>query len=175
MLKKISITIAVILAVLLVVALFRPSTVQVERSIVIRAKPEKIFDQINNFRKWSSWSPWEKIDPDMKRTYSGENSGIGAKYAWSGNREIGTGSMEITGSETGSRITLNLDFVEPFEGHNIVDFILKNRGDSTAVTWSIRCEQNYFARLIGIFVSMDSMIGDEFEKGLSDLKSVAER
>ena len=128
MLKTIAIVIAVLVAAVLVYTAMQPDNFHVERSIVIKAPPEKIFPNINSFHQWEAWSPWEKIDPAIKRTYGGAESGKGATYAWQGNKDVGTGRMEIVESTPSSNVLIKIDFVEPFEGHDIVQFTLTPQG-----------------------------------------------
>ncbi len=175
MFKKIAIAIVVLLAAVLIFAATRPDTFRVERSASIKAPPEKIFAILNDFQKWGSWSPWEKKDPAMKRTFGATTSGKGARYAWDGNKDVGKGSMEIAESSPPSALTIKLDFIEPFEGHNIVDFALEPKGDSTNVTWILHGPMPFISKVISIFCSMDSMIGKDFEAGLANLKAVAEK
>jgi uncharacterized protein YndB with AHSA1/START domain len=175
MLKKIAIVVAVIIAGVLILAATKPDTFRVERSASIKAPPEKIFAILNDFQKWGSWSPWEKKDPTMKRTFGATTSGKGAQYAWEGNKDVGKGSMEITESSPSSRLTIKLDFIEPFEGHNIVDFTLAPKSDSTSVNWTIHGPMPFISKVISVFCSMDSMIGKDFEAGLANLKAAAEK
>lgn len=175
MFKKILIIIIVVIGVILIYAATRPDTFTVKRSAEIKAKPEKIFDQINDFQKWTAWSPWEKMDPEMKRTYSGQKRGKGARYGWEGKSGVGTGSMEITDSVKPSQITMSLDFEKPMKAHNVVEFTFDQKNGATNVTWSMSGEQNFFAKLMGIFMSMDNMVGKDFEAGLANLKTVVEK
>jgi len=176
MFKKILIAIAVLIAALLIYAATRPDTFRVERAASIKAPPEKVFALINDLRRWDSWSPWEKKDPAMKRTFGSDaTSGKGATYAWEGNSDVGQGRMEIAESVAPSRVRIKLDFVKPFEAHNLVDFTLEPKADATQVTWAIHGPSPYISKLIGIFCSMDSMIGKDFEDGLASLKVVAEK
>lgn len=168
--------IVVVLAVagVLIFATTKPDNFRVQRSASIKAPPEKISAVLADFRAWDSWSPWEKVDPAMKRTFSGAEKGKGAVYAWTGNREVGQGSMEIT--EAGpSRVALDLDFVKPFEGHNKVVFTLAPKGDVTEVIWDMRGPSPYITKVITVFCDMDAMIGKQFETGLANLKTVSER
>jgi uncharacterized protein YndB with AHSA1/START domain len=165
----------VLIAALLAFAATRPSKFRVLRQASIKAPPEKIFPLIADFHNWTSWSPWEKKDPALKRTFSGAASGKGAIYAWEGNRDVGTGRMEITDASSPSRITIQLDFIKPFEGHNVTDFTLQPEGGATTVTWDMHGPLAYMARVFGIFVNMDKMIGNDFEAGLANLKAVAEK
>ena len=175
MLKTIAIVVVVAIVATLVYAATRPDDFRVQRSTSIKAPPEKIFALINDFHRWDSWSPWEKIDPAMKRTYSGAASGKGTIYAWQGNSKVGEGRMEIADASPPSKVTIKLDFVKPIEGHNTAEFTLEPKGDSTNVTWLMYGPSAYIAKVFGIFVSMDKMIGDDFEAGLANLKSVAEK
>jgi uncharacterized protein YndB with AHSA1/START domain len=175
MVKKIVIAIVVLIAVILIFAATKPDTFNVQRAASIKAPPEKIFAVLNDFQKWSTWSPWEKKDPAMKRTFSAATSGKGAKYAWEGNKEVGKGSMEIAESLPPSRLSIKLDFIEPFEGHNIVEFKLEPKGDSTNVSWTMHGPMPFISKVISVFCSMDSMIGKDFEAGLANLKAVAEK
>ena len=175
MLKTIAIVVVVAIVATLVYAATRPDNFRVQRSTSIKAPPEKIFALINDFHRWDSWSPWEKMDPAMKRTYSGAASGKGTMYAWQGNSKVGEGRMEIADASPPSKVTIKLDFVKPIEGHNTAEFTLEPKGGSTNVTWLMYGPSAYIAKVIGIFVSMDKMIGDDFEAGLANLKSVAEK
>jgi uncharacterized protein YndB with AHSA1/START domain len=175
MLTKIAIGIVAIIAAVLLFATTRPDSFSVQRTATIKAPPEKIFPLINDFHSWAAWSPWEKLDPAMQRTHSGPPAGKGAAYAWVGNSKVGEGRMEILESTPSSKISIKLDFIEPFEGHNTADFTLQPQGDSTQVTWVMHGPAPYITKLMGIFVSMDSMIGKDFEAGLANMKAVAEK
>lgn len=167
--------IAAAIIVILVIAATRPDTFQVQRAAVIQASPEKIFPLIEDFHAWGGWSPWEKKDPAMKRNFSGPSTGKGAIYAWDGNGEVGQGSMEIVEDTPPSKLVLKLDFVKPFEGHNVVTFTLVPQGEATNVTWTMEGVSPFMAKVVGLFCDMDSMIGKEFEVGLRDLKALAEK
>ena len=166
---------ASVIGLLLVYAATRPDSFRIERSAHIQAPPEKVFDFIDDFRRWTAWSPWENIDPALKRTYSGAAAGKGAAYAWEGNRNVGSGRMEITESTPASKIVIKLDFIRPFEGHNIAEFTLvPGARGGTALTWAMYGPSPYVSKLMGIFVSMDRMIGGQFEQGLAKLKKSSE-
>lgn len=175
MIKTIAIVVVVALAALLAFAATRPDTLRVERRTSIKAPPEKIFPLIQDLHAWRAWSPYETKDPAMKRTYSGAASGPGATYAWEGNKEVGQGSMQITDTAAPSKLTLRLDFLEPFEAHNTVDFTLQPQGDATEVTWAMHGPCPFVSKLMGVFFDMDKMIGTDFEAGLAKLKTVAEK
>jgi uncharacterized protein YndB with AHSA1/START domain len=175
MIKAIGIIVAVLVAGVLIFAATKPDTFRVQRAASIKAPPEKVFALINDFKRWDAWSPWEKKDPAMKRTFGATTSGKGATYAWEGNREVGQGRMEIAESVPPSKVTLKLDFLKPFEAHNIVEFTLEPKGDSTNVTWAMQGDTPYFAKIIHVFIDMDSMVGKDFETGLANLKAAAEK
>jgi uncharacterized protein YndB with AHSA1/START domain len=168
------IVLALALGALLILAALKPDVFRVQRSVSIKAAPEKIFPLINEFDRWSAWSPYEKKDPAMKRTRSGPAAGKGAAYAWEGNGDVGAGRMEITDSSTPSLIALNLDFTKPFEAHNKVEFTLEGKGGTTNVTWSMRGPVPYVAKIVHVIFDMDKMVGKDFEAGLANLKSISE-
>jgi hypothetical protein len=173
--KKIALVAVVLIGAILAYAATRPDSLHVQRMAGIKAPPEKIFPLISDFRRWSSWSPYEKIDPAMKRVYGGAANGKGAVYEWEGNSQVGQGRMEITDISQPSRVTIKLDFVKPLEGHNVAEFALVPQGDSTTVTWTMDGPTPYIGKIIGVFVNMDTMIGKDFETGLANLKAIAEQ
>jgi hypothetical protein len=146
----------------------------VERSKAIQAPAEAVYAEIADFHRWTAWSPWEDIDPNLQRTYSGPDAGAGARYAWSGNRKAGEGTMEITEAVDNARVVIDLRFVKPFRSHSTTVFHLKPEGESTRVTWTMTGPMTLMTRIMGVFKSMDKMIGPDFEKGLQRLKSVVE-
>ncbi|HEY0567807.1 MAG TPA: SRPBCC family protein [Xanthobacteraceae bacterium] len=165
----------VAVAAVLTYAASRPDDFRVERSASINATPEKIFPLINDLQAWRGWSPYERLDPAMKRTHSGAASGKGAVYAWDGNQNAGAGRMEIVESSPPSKLVIKLDFSRPFEGHNTSEFTLEPRGNATGITWAMYGRKPFAAKLMGIFVNTDNMIGRDFETGLANLKALAER
>ena len=175
MLKKIALVLVVLIAAVLIFAATKPDIFRVQRAAAIKAPPDKIFPLINDFRQWGAWSPWEKKDPAMKRTFGAVTSGKGATYAWEGNKDVGSGSMEITESVAPSKVGLKLDFLKPFEAHNTVELTLAPAGDVTNVTWAMQGPTPYFAKIIHVFMDMDSMVGKDFEAGLANLKAAAEK
>ena len=175
MIKIIALVVVAAIAAVLIFAATKPDVFRVQRAASIKAPPDKVFPFINDFKRWEAWSPWEKKDPAMKRSFGATTGGKGATYAWEGNKDVGQGSMEITQSVPSSRIALKLDFVKPFEGHNVVEFTLEPKGDATQVTWTMAGETPYFAKIIHVFIYMDSMVGKDFEAGLANLKSIAEK
>ena len=175
MLRLIGIAAVVLVGGLLAYVAGRPDSFRVQRAATIKAPPEKIFAQINDFQRWTAWSPYEKKDPAMRRTLSGAPSGKGAVYEWEGNKDIGQGRMEIVETAPPSQLTLKLDFLRPFEAHNMVDFTLVPRGDSTEVTWAIHGPSPFMSKVMGLMMDMDKMIGGDFEVGLANLKALSER
>ena len=175
MIKIIIIAVVVLIAAVLIFSATRPDTFSVQRALLIKASPEKIFPLINDFHNWSTWSPWEKMDLAMKKTHSGSASGKGAVYAWEGNNKVGQGSMEITESFPSEKIIMKLDFIKPFEGHNIAEFTLQPQGDATNVQWVMHGPSPYISKVIGLFCNMDNLIGKDFETGLANLKTLAEK
>lgn len=150
-------------------------TYTVERSATIAAPPSRVYEQIADFHNWTNWSPWEELDPELRRTYSGAAAGTGAVYEWSGNRKAGEGRMEITRAEDPSGVEIDLDFVKPFKSHNQTAFTIAPAGDGSQVTWRMVGKQTLGLRIFGIFRSMDSLVGKDFEKGLGRLKAHTER
>ena len=150
------------------------ATYQVQRSIKINANPSPIYDKIVNFHNWASWSPWEDKDPTMTKSYGATDSGVGASYSWKGNRKVGQGNMTITDAAEPSRIDLDLQFLKPFKAQNKTVFSLEPAGDGTEVTWTMTGQHNILSRIMSVFVSMDKMVGKDFEKGLANLKTDAE-
>jgi uncharacterized protein YndB with AHSA1/START domain len=174
-LKKIMMVSVVAIAAVLIFAATRPDTFKVERSTGIKAPPDKVFALINDFPSWQSWSPWEGLDPDMKRTMSATTAGKGAVYEWDGNNEVGKGRMEIVESTPPSKVGIELAFFRPFEAHNRAEFTLVPEGDGTKVTWTMSGPMPYVSKLMTLVFDMDKMIGKDFEAGLAKMKSVAEK
>jgi uncharacterized protein YndB with AHSA1/START domain len=168
------VVILVLLGILLLVAATKPDAFRIERTASIKAPPEKIFAFINDFHTWGGWSPWEKLDPAMKKTHSGPENGRGAVYEWEGNKQVGKGRMEITEAVPPSKVTIKLDFFKPFEAHNTAEFTMAGQGDATNVTWAMYGRQPFMFKVMSIFMSMDKMIGKDFETGLANLKGLAE-
>jgi uncharacterized protein YndB with AHSA1/START domain len=173
-LKKILLVVVLLIAGVLVYATTRPDTLHVEREVTMNAPPEKISPFLQDFRQWAAWSPYDRLDPAMTKTFSGAERGVGAVYEWAGNSQVGRGRMEITEAEP-TRTTIKLDFIEPFEGHNVATFTLAPSGNSTTVTWSMDGPSPYVTKLMGVFINMDNMIGQDFQTGLESLKILAER
>jgi uncharacterized protein YndB with AHSA1/START domain len=175
MIKTILIGLVLVVAAILIYAATRPDGLHIERSASIKAPPEKIFALINDFQQWPQWSPWEKLDPDMKRTLSTPAHGVGASYGWVGNSKVGEGRMEILSTSAPYKIDIKLDFLKPFEAHNKALFTLTPQGDGTTVLWVMEGPTPYITKLMSVFMDMDKMIGKDFEAGLANMKAAAEK
>lgn len=170
----IAIIAAVAIAIVLLMAAAKPDTFHVERAVTIAAPPERIFPLINDFRNWRSWSPYEKLDPAMKRTLSGAESGKGAIYEWHGNGKAGQGRMEIAAASP-SKVAIDLHFLKPFRANNLAEFKLDPQGGTTKVTWSMDGKSAFATKIMGTVFNLDRMIGKDFETGLANLKAIAEK
>jgi hypothetical protein len=175
MFKKIAIGVVVLILIVLGLAAMQPDSFRVQRAIAIKAPPEKIMPLISDFHNWPQWSPWEKLDPSMNRHYSGATRDVGAVYAWDGNKDVGSGRMEITSVTPPTKVGINLVFLQPFESHCVTDFTLDGKGETTTVTWTMSGPSNFMTKVMGLFASMDSMIGKDFEAGLASMKAAAEK
>ncbi len=173
MLKKILIGVGAAFALLLVVISLQPATFHVERSVAIAAPPEAAFAQVNDFHAWRAWSPWEKLDPTLKRTYDGAPAGVGAKYAWVGNKEVGEGRMTIEES-TPTKIAIKLEFLKPFQATNTATFTFAKTGEGTKATWAMDGNNNFISKAFHLVMDMDKLIGRDFERGLLAIKTAAE-
>ena len=176
--RIIGILVAVIVvgvAGVLAFAATKPDSFRVQRATSIKATPEKIFPLLNDLHNFASWSPYEKKDPAMKRTHSGAPSGKGAVYEWDGDKNVGRGRLAIADSTPPSKVTLDLDMLAPLKAHNIVEFTLEPKGDTTHVTWAMNGQVPYVAKIVHVFLNVDKMVGQDFEAGLANLKAVAER
>jgi hypothetical protein len=167
-------SLVLLVAIVLAVASTRPDSFEVHRAIDIKATPATIAPLINDFHAWTRWSPWEDRDPALKRTYEGAESGTGAIYSWVGNRNVGSGRMEVL-EATLNRILIKLDFLAPFKAHNTAEFALAPTVDGTRVTWMMRGPSPLITKVMGLFMNMDRMIGPDFEAGLAKLKAAAEQ
>lgn len=174
MIMPILISLAVIVVLFVVVVAMRPSEFRVARSARIAAPPEAAFAQVNDLHRWAAWSPWEKIDPALKRTFEGPAAGMGASYSWAGNNKVGQGRMTIIESHPGELVRIQLEFLKPFRATNTAEFTFKSEGSQTAVTWSMFGKNNFMGKALHVFMNMDKMIGGQFEKGLAQMKPVAE-
>ena len=174
MLQNILLGLAILIAGLLLFAASRPASFRIERRATMKAPADRIFAQLTDFHAWAAWSPWEKMEPGMQRTYSGAASGVGAAYAWAG-AKVGSGRMEIMDMTPSSRLTIKLDFLKPFEAHNTTIFTLTPGGDGVSVTWAMEGANRLIGKVMGIFMSLDKMIGKDFEAGLANMKALVEK
>ena len=174
-LARVGVIVVVAIAAILIYAATKPDSFRVERSASMNAPPEKIFPYIEGLKRWAEWSPYEARDPEMKRTYSGAESGKGAVYEWDGNKNVGTGRMEILNSTPPNKVVIKLDFLKPFEGHNTAELTVEPKGGQTIVTWAMYGPSTFMTKLIGTFMDMDDMIGRDFAAGLAKLKTVVEK
>ncbi len=173
--KKICLALAAIVAVVAAFVAMQPSDFHVERSLTISAPPSEVFAQVNDFHNWEAWSPWAKMDPDAKNSFEGPSSGTGAIFSWDGNAEVGAGSMTIMESRPNELIRIKQDFVRPMAAVNTTEFEFKGESDQTVVTWSMFGRKNFLCKGVCLFMSMDAMIGDNFEKGLAEIKAISEK
>ena len=170
----VAIVLAIAILIVLGLASAKPDTFSVRRSAVLQAPAEAIFPLINNFHQWAKWSPWENKDPAMKRDYSGAESGKGAIYAWDGNKNVGSGRMEILDASAPSKIVIKLDFFKPFEAHNTAEFTILPQDDATDVNWVMHGPAPFMSKVMQVFMNIDKMVGEDFEAGLANLKRLAE-
>ncbi|MFO1499174.1 MAG: SRPBCC family protein [Verrucomicrobiota bacterium] len=174
MLKKILLALAAVIVIFLGIVAMQPADFRVVRSTTIAAPPAAIFAHINDFHRWPTWSPWAKLDPDMKQTYEGPDSGQGSVYSWAGNSKVGEGRMTLTDSRPNELVRIKLEFLKPFAAVNTTEFVLLPEGKGTAVTWSMAGKNNFISKAFCLFVNMDRMVGGDFEKGLAQMKSAVE-
>ncbi len=175
MLKILGLGVVVALAAVLVLAARKPDSFRVQRAITIQAPPDRIFALINDFHAWGAWSPWEKLDPAMQRQFSGPAAGQGSAYGWEGNSKVGQGRMEILEAQASSNVRIKLDFLKPFEAHNTATFTLQPMADGTHVSWVMEGPAPFISKLMQVFMSMDDMVGKDFEAGLTNMKAAAEK
>ena len=174
MIKKIILGLVAVIAIICVIASFRPDEMKVTRSATMAASPEAVFKVVNNFRMWGEWSPWAKLDPNMKVTYEGPAEGVGAVYRWSGNNEVGEGSTTLVESKPNEKVAMKLAFVRPMEGENDVQFTFVPEGTGTKVTWAMQGKVPFIGKVVGMFMDCDKMCGDAFNEGLANLKQIVE-
>src|ERR1700727_1017848 len=171
----IAVVLAIAIAVVLILAATKPDSFSVTRAIDITAPAERIFPLIDDFHQWVAWSPWENKDPAMQRSYDGPVSGKGAVYGWDGNKDVGSGRMEILEASAPSKILIKLDFLKPFEAHNTAEFTMLPQGAGTRLTWVMRGPAPFMSKLMQLFMNLDQMIGKDFEIGLANLKKLVEQ
>ncbi len=161
-------------AVLGVIVALQPDTFRVARSMTMSAAPPVVFAQVDDLRNWEAWNPWQKKDPAMKLAYSGPQTGPGASYSWAGNKDVGEGSLTIKESRPNDLVRMELQFTKPFRATNIATFTFAPAGNQTNVTWIMEGRNNFFSKAFQLVMNMDKMIGDDFEKGLANMKAVVE-
>ncbi len=171
MIKKILLVLAIAAAAFCAVVSLQPSQFRIARSAVIPAPPAAVFAQVNDFHAWEAWSPWAKMDPDSKTVFEGPESGKGAVFKWSGNKDVGEGVMTITESRPYERILINLEFIKPFAGTNLTEFTFEPEGSGTRVTWTMSGENSFIGKAMSLVINCDKMVGEQFEKGLANITS----
>ena len=171
----VGVVLVVVVAGILIYAATKPNDFRVQRTLAIKAPPEKLFAMIADLHGWAAWSPYEKKDPAMKRSFAGAPSGKGAIYEWDGNKNVGKGRMEVLESTPPAKVVIKLDFFSPFEAHNTAEFTLVPQGDTTTVTWAMYGPSPYISKVMGTLMDMDKMIGTDFAAGLVNLKALAEK
>jgi len=174
MLKIILLSLLAVVVIFVVIVAMQPEDFKVSRSATIAAPAATVFAQVNDFHKWEAWSPWAKMDPNSKATYSGPESGPGASFAWAGNNEVGEGRMTIKESKPNDLVLIDLQFIKPFAANNVAEFTFKPQGDQTQVTWTMSGKNNFFFKAFSLFMNCDKMVGPQFEKGLSSMKAISE-
>ena len=172
--KYIFATLVAMIAVLCIVIAMQPDDFKVARSATMKATPAAVFEQVNDFHKWDAWSPWAKMDPNAKATFDGPTSGKDAKFSWAGNSDVGEGNMTIVESKPDDHVRIRLDFIKPLAGTNDVLMKIEPQGDETKLTWSMSGKKNFITKAIGLFMDCDKMVGDQFEKGLANMKAIVE-
>jgi len=175
MIRMLAVVAAIALAAILALAAFEPDEFRVQRSTTINAPAAKVFPLIDDFRRWTAWSPFEKMDPTMRRTYGATTAGKGATYAWQGDGKAGAGRMEIAESTAPSRVGIVLDFEKPIANRARTTFTLSPHGDATLVTWTMESPNRYLVKVMHLFFDAEQIVGDDFARGLADLKAAAEK
>ena len=166
---------AIVVSIIVILALRQADTFSVVRSIDVGAPPQAVHDVLNGFGRWHEWNPWQKLDAAMKQTREGPATGVGAVYAWDGNSKAGAGRMEIDHVTADQEVQMKLDFYRPFKSHNRAIFCTESSGAGTKVTWTMTGPMQFISKLMSVFMSMDKMIGKDFEEGLRNLKALVEK
>jgi hypothetical protein len=174
MLRKTLLGLAVLVIVFVIVVALQPADFRIERRATLNAPASVVFTQVNDFHLWNAWSPWAKIDPAMQQSFTGAAAGKGAVYSWNGNKEVGEGRMTILDSRPSELVRINLEFIAPFKATNLTDFTFKGSGNQTEVVWAMTGKNDFMLKAVGLFMNMDKTVGGDFERGLAQLKSVAE-
>lgn len=174
LIKKILLGLAVVVIAFLGIVAVQPSTFRVERSATFAAPPEKVFSQVNDFHNWDAWSPWAKLDPNVKNSFDGPAAGEGAKFHWNGNNDVGEGGMTITESKPGELVRIKLDFIRPMASTSTTEFTFEGEGNQTRINWAMFGENDFMGKAFCLFMNMDKMIGGDFERGLASMKKIVE-
>lgn len=174
MLRKVLLGLGVAVLLFVVVVATRPGAFRIERSTSISAPPAVVYNLVEDFHAWGAWSPWEKLDPSMKRSFEGSPRGVGAIYGWAGNDKAGEGKMTIERAEAPNLVGIKLQFLKPFEATNAVTFTFTPAGADTKVVWVMEGTNNFVGKAFSMFMDMDTMVGDDFAKGLAAMKAAAE-
>lgn len=174
MVKKILLGLVVFVGLFLVVVAMQSNELRVVRSATIDAPPAEVFAQVNDLHQFQTWSPWAKLDPELKGTYEGAENGTGAIYKWAGNDQVGEGQMTIVESKPAELVRFKLEFFKPFAATNMAAFSFKPEGEKTVVTWEMDGQKNFICKGFGLFMDMEKMCGDDFEKGLANMKTIVE-
>jgi hypothetical protein len=174
MLLTIILILAAVILVFAGIVAMQPADYRVSRTATISAPPATVFSQVNDFHNWKAWSPWAKLDPNALNTFQGPDAGTGSIFSWAGNNKVGEGRMTITESRPNELVKIALEFVKPFRSNSTSQFAFRPENGHTVVTWSMDGKNNFIAKAFCMFMNMDKMLGGEFEKGLADMKKVAE-
>lgn len=173
MLKKVLVGVGAVIGIFLIVVALQPSDFHVKRSATLAASPAALFERVNNHHKFNEWNPFLKMDPNVKNTYAGPDTGVGAACSWDGNKDIGAGTATIVESKPNELVRMRMDWKRPMEGVATVDFTFKPDGEKTLVTWAMYGKNNFIGKLVSLFMDCDKMVGPQFEEGLTSLGKVA--
>jgi hypothetical protein len=174
MARKVGFVVLAVVAVLAIVIATRPATYRISRTETAQAPPGTVYAQVADFHRWKAWSPWEGLDPNMQTSYAGADGAPGATYAWKGNDSVGEGRMTILEARSGERVGIRLEFLKPFASTATTRFDFAPEGAGTKVTWTMEGHNDFAGKAFGMVMNMDKMVGGDFERGLAQLKSVAE-
>lgn len=174
MLQKILLGVAVVIVALCGIVAMQPSTYSVQRSATFKASPDVTFALVNDFHQWGGWSPWDKLDPNQKTTFEGPATGVGAKYGWSGNAQVGEGRMEIEESKANELVRIKLEFIRPFPSTSPTTFTFSPAAEGVTVTWKMDGTNDFMGKAFCLFVDMDAMLGKDFDSGLAAMGKIAE-
>lgn len=172
MIKIILVSLAAIVAIFLIVVAVQPSDFRISRSATIPAAPGVVFEHVNNLQKWNDWSPWAKLDPAAKNTFTGPESGVNAAFAWAGNDQVGEGIMTITESKPTEFVQMKLEFIKPFQAVSTTAFTFAPEGEHTKMTWTMTGTNNFMGKAMSLIMNCDKMLGTQFEEGFANLSKV---